>query len=76
MEHERINARAKLRDDKRYLVGHEARNKMNVTAQPIELSDRNGAFLPAVRLESSMASLAFHRPRRHEPRFAAREIFF
>jgi hypothetical protein len=49
---------------------------MNVTAQPIELSDRNGAFLPAVRLESSMASLAFHRPRRHEPRFAAREIFF
>ena len=47
VEHKRINARAKLRDDKRNLVDHEARNKMHVTAQPIELSDGNGAFLAA-----------------------------
>jgi hypothetical protein len=47
VEHERINAHAKLRDYKRHLVRHQSRNKMHVTAQPIKLSNGDGAFLVA-----------------------------
>jgi hypothetical protein len=35
------------------LWGHEARNEMHVTAQPVELSNGNGAFLAARFLQSS-----------------------
>jgi hypothetical protein len=44
MQHERLHVRPKFGDDERNPMRHQAGNEMDVSAQPIELGNRDGAF--------------------------------
>ena len=44
MQHLRLDVRAQLGDDKRDPMGHQAGNEMDVSAEAIELGNRDGAF--------------------------------
>lgn len=45
VEHERIGVHPKLRHQERHFMDHEPGDEVNIAAQPIELGDRNGAFM-------------------------------
>ena len=44
MQHERLDVRAQLGDDERDPMGHQAGNEMDVSAEAIELGNRDRAF--------------------------------
>ena len=44
VQHERLDVRAELGDDERDPMGHQAGNEMDVSAEAIELGNRDGAF--------------------------------
>ena len=47
MKDERVNSRAKLRDQERHAVSHQARDKMHVARQPIQLGHGHRTTLTA-----------------------------
>jgi hypothetical protein len=52
VQHERLDVRAELGDDERDVMRHQAGNEMDVSAEAIELGNRDGAFtVPAGRGE-------------------------
>src|SRR5271165_4337076 len=46
VQQERLHVRAEIGDQKRRLVRHEPADEVNVTREPVELSDGDGAMLP------------------------------
>ena len=44
MQHERLDVSAEFGDDEWDPMGHQAGNEMDVSGQPIELGNRDGAF--------------------------------
>ena len=45
MQHEGINIRSEFGNQKRYPVGHQTRDKMDIAAEPVKLGDHYGATL-------------------------------
>src|SRR5215831_8542607 len=53
VQNERINVRAKLSDQERHAVRHEARYEVNVSAEAVQLGNSDGAPLPPCFTKSS-----------------------